>query len=504
MEKNIKANTLINIIRTISLSLISFITFPWVCRYLGETALGEYSWAVSFVTYFIILAKIGIPNFALKECVKVKDNKELLSNKVQTFLIIQIIGSLISLGIMSLIVFSFRDTFTDPGLIFILSINLIAGTFSFEWLYIALEKQFYMSVRNIMVLALSAVLIIAFVQSPEDLHIYALCTASVTVLTVICNVILIFKHISFKKTMPWDFKSCLKPLLVLLGVTMLISLYDKTDSFILGLIDDTKVEVSSFAIAVKGVDIIVGIIAGLSTVYMPKAAEHYQKEKTENFIILNSFAFSVALFIVLPAIVTMTILAKPICGLISGRDYSCDIGPYENAPYVLMILTPVMLTYSLSDMIYAQILLPSNKEKYYLFTLLGATILNIVLSLIFGLTVFKENPSIGVAIATALVDVIVFVVSIILSRKYAVQTIFNKNNLKILISSIAVGLVAFGVKLVTEAIFTDLAYSYLSTIQIVSSILIGGIVYIILLKLQKENVANNYIRRRVKYNEQIR
>lgn len=501
MEKNIKANTLINIIRTISLSVISFITFPWVCRFLGETALGQYSWAVSFVTYFIILAKVGIPNFALKECVRVKDNKELLSNKVQTFLIIQIIGSLFSIGLMSLIVFSFKDTFTDPTLIFILSINFLAGTFSFEWLYIALEKQFYMSIRNIMVLALSAILIVVFVKSPEDLYIYALCTASVTVLTVICNIILIFKNISFKKTMPWDFKSCLKPLLILLGVTLLISLYDKTDSFILGLIDESKVEVSNFSIAVKGVDIIVGIIAGLSTVYMPKAAEHYQKEKTENFIILNSFAFSVALFVILPAIVTMTILAKPICCLISGRDYSLEIGAYQNAPSVLMILAPVMLTYSLSDMIYAQILLPANKEKYYLFTLLGATVLNILLSLLFGLTIFKENPSIGVAIATALVDVIVFVILIIISRKYSLQTIFNKNNLKILISSIGVGLLTVGIKFATEAIFTEMAYPYLSAIQIVSSILIGGIVYIILLKLQNENVANNYIRRKAKYNE---
>ena len=500
MEKKLQFNTMINIIRTISLSVISFITFPWICRYLGETALGEYSWAVSFITYFMILSKIGIPNFAIKECVKVRDNKELLSNKVQVFLIIQIIGSLISLGIMSLIIFSFKNTFTDPTLMFILSINFMAGAYSFEWLYIALEKQFYMSVRNIMILAISAIMIIVFVKSPEDLHKYATCTVLVTVLTVICNIAFIFKNISFKKTMKWDFKPCIKPLLVLLGVTLLISLYNKTDEFVLGLIDKSKVEVSNYAIAIKGTDIIIGIIAGLTTVYMPRAADYYNKEKIDKFNKLNSFAFGTCLFIILPAIVTMTILAKPICGLISGRDYSTDFGPYQNAPYALMIVAPIMLTYSLGDMIYAQILLPTNKEKYYLLTLLVSTIVEISLSLLFGLVVFKDNPSLGVALSAFIVDMLLLVALIYFSKEYSIQAIFNINSFKIFISALVVAVITFAIKFSTEAIFTNASYGTLSLIQILSSIVIGGIMYVVLLKLMKEKTVCTYFKRKEKKN----
>ena len=78
MEDRTRTNVIINIARTLVLTILSFITFPWVCRYLGSEALGAYTWANTFVLYFLVLAKIGIPNLAIRECVKVKNDKELL------------------------------------------------------------------------------------------------------------------------------------------------------------------------------------------------------------------------------------------------------------------------------------------------------------------------------------------------------------------------------------------------------------------------------------------
>ena len=76
MEDRTRTNVIVNIIRTLVMTLLSFITFPWVCRYLGANQVGIYTWANTFVFYFLILAKIGIPNLAIRECVKVRDNKE--------------------------------------------------------------------------------------------------------------------------------------------------------------------------------------------------------------------------------------------------------------------------------------------------------------------------------------------------------------------------------------------------------------------------------------------
>ena len=152
MKNAVKTNVVVNLIRTLTMMVLSFITFPCVCRYLGDTMMGLYSWATAFVYYFLILARISIPNIAVRECIKVRDNKEELAHKVQEFFILQAITTLLSFGLMCAVVFSVGiPDFTDPlhrSLIFILSLNFLTGVLSFEWLFTALEKHIYMAVRS--------------------------------------------------------------------------------------------------------------------------------------------------------------------------------------------------------------------------------------------------------------------------------------------------------------------------------------------------------------------
>ena len=196
--------------------------------------------------------------------------------------------------------------------------------------------------------------------------------------------------------MPYSFKEYIKPLLVLGSISLIISVYNQTDTLILGFIDKSKTEVASYSVGIKGIDVIIGIITALSTVFIPRAAVCYAQENKMYFNRLNSYSVNICLFIVLPAIATMTILSKPITGLISGNyDFSDVTADYHNAPLIIIILASIMLTYSLSDIIYGQILLPTKKEKYYLFALFGGALLNIALSITFGLFIFKSSPAVG-------------------------------------------------------------------------------------------------------------
>ena len=498
MEDKTRTNVLINISRTLVLTILSFMTFPWVCRYLGANQVGVYTWCNTFVLYFLVLAKIGIPNLAIRECVKVKDDKEKLSNKVQTFFIIQLITTVLSFALEALLVLTITEFKANSEVIFLLSINFLSGAFSFEWLFIALEKQFYMSVRSVAVLALSTLLIVIFVTSPDDIYIYALITASVTLVTSVANVIYARKFISLKKTMPWSFKELIKPLAVLCSISLIISFYNQTDTFILGFIDEGKGEVASYSVGIKGIDVIIGVIAGLSTVFIPRAAICYAQEDKKYFNRLTAYSINICLFIVLPAIVTMTILSKPITGLISGNyTFESELG-YVNAPVVLIILSSMMLTYSVSDIIYGQVLLPMKKEKYYLFALLGGTLLNIVLSIVFGKYVFKENPSIGVAIGTSVTDLIILAFMISVSWKWVKKALFNFNNLKLII---AIALIVASTFLLRTPLY-NLGYtltgnvSYSMIIELVSVVLIDAIIYLVTLGLLKEDLVSSFIRKK--------
>ena len=502
MNNDTRINVIVNIIRTLVLTLLSFITFPWICRYLGDSAVGAYTWANTFVAYFLILAKIGIPNLAVRECVKVRDNKEKLSNKAQGFFLLQLVATLVSFGLMTAVVFSVDALRNSSALIFILSINFLVGAFSFEWIFIALEKQFYMSVRSIVSLTLCAILVIAFVTNPSDIYIYSLIAVSVTIVTTISNLVYLRKFISFKKTMPYSFKEYVKPLLVLCTLSLTISLYNQTDTFILGFINPDKSEVASYSVGIKGIDIIIGIIAGLSTVFIPRSAYYYSKEDKRFFKNLTRYSINICLFIVLPAIVTMAVLAKPICSLISGNfEYSGGTNNYQTAPIVLMSLCSMMLTYSLGDIIYGQILLPMKKEEYYLIAIGVGTLLNVGLSLLLGwylpTKVSSISPAIGVAIGTAITDLLIIVFLISITWKWVKEAIFNKNSLKLFIANIVILGVSIGLSFPFNMLWTklNLTGSMSAILQMVSIVFIDAIIYLGILMATKEDLVYSFIRK---------
>ena len=406
--------------------------------------------------------------------------------------------TVISFALMTTLVFSVSQFKDSAEIIFLLSINFIVGAFSFEWLFIALEKQFYMCVRSIVVLTLSAILVIVFVTNPSDLYIYAIITCSVTIMTTVANLAYSRKFISLKKTMPWSFKELFKPLLVLGSIALIIAFYNQTDTIILGFLDQSKESVASYSVGIKGIDVIIGIITALSTVFIPRAAVCYAVEDKKYFNRLNAYAINICLIIVLPAIATMTTLATPVTSLISGNFTGEASLGYVDAPLVLIIVASMMLTYSISDMIYGQILLPQKKEKYYLFALLGGTILNVTLSIVFGKFVFINNLAIGVAIGTAVTDLLILVFMLSVSWKYSKSALFNMNSLKVLI---ATALVVGMTLAIRNPIYNSLVkvmhdVPNAMIVDLVVIVLIDAIIYVISLLIMKENLVTSIFRKK--------
>ncbi|MDR0934901.1 MAG: oligosaccharide flippase family protein [Erysipelotrichaceae bacterium] len=496
MENNIRSNVVINIVRTLALTILSFLTFPYICRVLGDAQLGLYTWANTIAYYFLILAKVGLPNLAIRECVLVRNDKEKLSNKVQAFFLLQGVTTIASFILLVTMIFTIPAFQSAAIIIMLLSINFVSGAFSFEWLFIALEKQLYMSIRSIIILGISSILIIAMVKNQDQVYIYALITAGVTLLTSITNTFYMTKFVSFKKTMPYNFKQYLKPLSVLFILSIALALYNQTDSLVLGFIDESKVEVGSYAVGIKGIEIIIGVIAALSTVFIPRSTYYYSLEDKRYFNNLNRYSTNICFFIVIPAIITMASMSSEITSLIAG------INGYESASSVLIIVSAMMLTYSLSDIIYGQILIPMRKEKFYLIAMGGGTILNIALSIGLGIWFKNSGWSIasGVAIGTICVDVLVLAFLLFVTWEWSKKIILNMNNLKLLISGI---LMLTTTLLLTK--FYPISNLWLdkyapgsemsNSLTLISVVAIDAIIYIGSLLLMKEKLVTSFLKR---------
>ena len=490
MKTTVQSNVVINLIRTITMTLLSFVTFPMVTRILGDSALGSFSWATSFVYYFTILAKISIPNIAVRECAKIKNDPDKLSMKIQEFFILQCIMTLISFTLMSVIVFSiplFKENNIDQ-LIFIVSMNFLCATFAFEWVFTALGKQTYLAIRSIVILAFVDILIFALIRYKENLFLYAFLTTSVNLLTVVSNLIYLPKLIKFKKTRKYNFKQYIPALSILFLISVFASIYDKTDSFILGIIDPSKAQVGSYVVGMKAVEIIIGIIVALGGVFTPKASEFIEQNDEQKFANLIKFSINICFIIVVPSIALLISMANPITSLMAGT-----VG-YKDAATILISLASLCLTFSLSQIIYTQILIPMKKEKIYLYAIIAGSILNIASSLLFGLLVFKDNPGVGISIATAISDLIVLIILIVKTWKDVKNNLFNFNNLKILILGGIIFLVSYFVgPLIFNASFEVVDYQFALLIELISMFMISLIIYVLGLLISKEKLVRSII-----------
>lgn len=74
-RKSIKANAILNIIRIASSILLPMISYPYISRILGPIQLGKVDFATSIISYFSIIAGLGIPNYGIICCSKVRNDR---------------------------------------------------------------------------------------------------------------------------------------------------------------------------------------------------------------------------------------------------------------------------------------------------------------------------------------------------------------------------------------------------------------------------------------------
>lgn len=95
-QKSIRHNFMMNIILTMSSFIFPLITFPYISRILLPEGTGKVSFATSIVTYFAMIAQLGIPTYGIRACAKVRDCKDELTKTVQEIFIINLVMTVIT------------------------------------------------------------------------------------------------------------------------------------------------------------------------------------------------------------------------------------------------------------------------------------------------------------------------------------------------------------------------------------------------------------------------
>lgn len=158
-KRSLRLNALLNSLRSILNILFPIITFPYVSHVLQVRGIGIYNFSNSIVSYFLLIAGLGINTYAVREGAKLRDNQIKISRFASEVFTINIYSTIISYLLLLLCLFIFSKLHNYLSCILIFSIQIFFTTIGTEWVYQIYEDYSYITLRSILFQILSIILL---------------------------------------------------------------------------------------------------------------------------------------------------------------------------------------------------------------------------------------------------------------------------------------------------------------------------------------------------------
>lgn len=407
-EKGLAVNAVLNTTKTVLGIIFPLISFPYVSRVLGVEGIGVYNFSASIVSYFLLIAGLGISTYAIREATQYRDDPEKICEFVSQVFSINVMSTLISYILLVGLIAAFPQFEKYQIAIMVLSIEIVFRTFGVPWLCNIYEDFLFITIRTILIQVLSLIGTFIFVRTNKDLYLYIAIVAFANSAANLVNYLYVRKqYCKFRFTIHCGFRKHLKPILIIFSTTIAISVYVSSDTTMIGLMKD-DIQVGLYSTSVKIYTIAKNVLAAILMVLIPRFSLYFSTNRRSDAEKLLSEVFNILTMLMLPLAAGMILLSKEIIILISGNAY---IEAHES-----LKLLSVAIIFSLYSYMFVQcILIPVKKEKTVFYaTVLSATV-NVLLNIIL-IPIWSINAA---AFTTIIAEAIVLFVSFYVGREYA-------------------------------------------------------------------------------------
>lgn len=465
-EKSLKKNALFNVLKTCMGIIFPLITFPYSSRILLPEGLGKVNFANSIISYFAMIASLGIATYGIREGAKKRNNKEEFSQFFAEIFTINLISTIISYCLLFIAIHFIPKLYDYRLLLIVCSTSIFFTTIGINWILSSLEEYGFIAVRSVLFQIISLILLFLLVRTKEDYIKYALINVISTVGANVCNLIHLRKFISLKHLHKLQLKQHLKPIFIFFGTSIAISIFTMLDTTMLGFLSTDK-EVGYYSAAIKIVHLIRDLFPAVFTVMYARMSIMVNNLEIESLKNLISKTVCLIMCFSFPIISGLFILAKPIILVLSGTNYI----PAIPSMYVMF---PLIFLSSTSGFLGGNILNSMGKETTYLFCVVTGALTDFFLNLI----LIPKYGSFGAGIATLFTELVLFILYISLNRKF----VFSKNTVisffKYIISTIIMTVTC----LLTYRLFSS------PVLQLVITTICGIVIYFIMLLLLKDEL----------------
>lgn len=403
-NKSLGKNAFLNGLRSVLNIIFPIITFPYVSRVLSVGELGKYNWSNSFVSYFLLIAGLGIATYAVREGAKLRNDRNEISAFASQVFSINILSTVVSYILLSLCVLIFPKVQSYSTCIYIFSIQIVFTTLGTEWIYSIFEEYTYITARSIVFKILSIVMLFLFVRRPGDYLKYAGITVFSAVGSNVLNYLHAKKFCTIRFTFNIDWQEHLKPILIIFASSVATTIYLSLDTTLLGLINNNYV-VGIYSVSTKIYNVVKQLIAAILTVTIPRFALLWGRHRYREYRKLLLEISDALALISIPAAVGVYMLAPQIVILLSSPKYIRAVSS-------LRLLCPALIFSIFSWIFTSCVLIPAKRENKVLIITVISAVVNLILNLLL-MPSLKENAA---AITTSLSEAISTLLGIYYSR----------------------------------------------------------------------------------------
>lgn len=368
--RSIRLNFALNTIRTSLGFLVPLATFPYVSRVLGPENLGRVEFANSVVSYFVLFAALGIPMYGMREIARVRGDAMARSSTVLE------LGTIVSLSVAASYIAYFPIVFLVPQLraeatlLFIAAPTIFLTDLSFEWFYVGIEDQLYITVRYLITKFIQVAALFLLVHDTNDLYVYAAINVGLSSVSTVFNMARLRKYQTKVPLKGLNFGRHIKPALCIFAAQVATSVYMSLDVTMLGLIR-TKEEVGVYTAANRIVRIVISVVTSFSAVIVPRIESALRGGDFEGYRACLEKSLRFTLILALPSLAGLEVVADDLIAVFAGNKY-------EGAVIAVRMLSPVVLIVGLANFVGLQVLFANRREGAYTFAVSVAAICNFV------------------------------------------------------------------------------------------------------------------------------
>lgn len=315
-----------------------------------------------------------------------------------------------------------------------------------------------------------------FVKTKEDYIIYAFILCLATAGNYFFNIFNARKYITTVNFKNMHLKKHLRPVLILLAVSIATEVYTMLDTVMLEFFKGDAA-VGYYTNSVKIVRMIYTVNIAMVATFYPRISSLFAEKKLEEANKLLTIGTSVLLLIAIPSVIGMFGVAEYIVPVLLGKAFMPSIE-------ILQIFSILVFVFSIAYFLGHLIFMASGNEGH----ILKATVCGALVNAVMNLCLIPKYSANGAAIASVAAEMIVTIVMLLYSHQYFKLNI-DRNFVKSLVISNAAMLATV---VIMKKILTDI-YLGLIVLVVVAVTVYGAT--LILTKNQVVIEILNHVRR---------